>query len=114
MKTSLRYRLVKVAKLLGVRFNPEQDEAVAILNKEIRDLKGIQFSIERYPNGDWMAQSTNIDGILTGGTASDDVDDMIKDAILAYYGVSPKYADDLDIQAIGEAKVTKQEVIAVA
>lgn len=54
----------------------------------------IQFSIHTKPDGTWLAQSSNVDGIITGGANQSDQDAMIKDAIFTYYGIAPKYAHD--------------------
>ena len=97
---------------LGIKPNPENNANVTALYKDIRDLNGIEFSVSRFPNGDWMAKSTNIDGILTGGDATDDMEEMVKDAILTYYGITPAYCDDVKIYSSNNKEVVRQEVIA--
>lgn len=89
MKYSMRYRVANLAKKLGVDFDPKKSPELMAMKEEITALPdGIQFRITTEPNGDWMAESVNIDGILTGGDARDNVDEMIKDAIFTYYGVT--------------------------
>jgi hypothetical protein len=103
-----------VAKSLGYRFNAKSDEKVQEMIKEITELGGLSFSIERYPNGDWMAKSTNIEGVLTGGGSKDDVDEWIKDAVYAYYDIEPQFCHEDLIALAGSPSIVQQEVFATA
>ncbi|MCL2451826.1 hypothetical protein FWD20_03055 [Candidatus Saccharibacteria bacterium] len=114
MKTSLRYKLVLLARRLGAKFDGSNDPNVIEMLREIKELGGLQFSIEHAPDGNWLAKSTNVDGILTGGDARDDVNGLIKDAVFTYYGIAPKYCSDTLIRLSGESKVIRQEVLAAA
>lgn len=115
MKYSLAYILTHLAKNIGVNFDPAKCPKLAEMRKEISELpNGIQFTISCNPNGDWVAESVNIPGILTGGTAKDDVDTMIKDAIFTYYGIPPKYCDSNILRNTSEPTVIKQALYATA
>lgn len=109
MKYSIRYRLARLVKQMGLQCNPQKCEALLGMQKEMATLRdGIQFSITRDASGGWVAESANIDGILTGGGPNDSVDNMIKDAIFTYYGVPPEYCDGALIRSASESATTKQ------
>lgn len=115
MKYSIRYCLARLAKQLGVQHSSQNCGALQEMQKEMAALPdGIQFSITRDVSGDWVAESINIDGILTGGGPDDKVDDMIKDAIFTYYGVPPEYCDNTLIRNASEPVTTKQAMYATA
>jgi hypothetical protein len=106
--------LVQIAKRFNVKFDGITDPAVQAMRGEIQRLGGIQFRIELTPSGDWMAKSTNVDGILTGGSAEDSKDELIKDAIFTYYGVRPQYCEGSLLRTAGESKVIRQDVLVAA
>ena len=116
MKYSMRYMMANLAKQLGVKFDPKQCQAVLEMRKEITSLPegGIQFTITRESNGDWVAESVSIPGILTGGTANDDINEMVKDAIFTYYGIPPEYCDNRILRESGEPVTVKHAVFATA
>jgi hypothetical protein len=105
---------VKLAKGFGVKFNGADDPNVQAMQEEINELKGIHFAVEQYPNGDWMAKSTNVDGILTGGSSGDNVEELMKDAVFTYYGISSKYCDDKLMKIAGDIKTVRQDVLIAA
>lgn len=112
MKYSLRYTFYNA---VNKAFNLEKKEIPEIkaMLEEIKRVDGIDFSvIKEERSGNWMAKSTNVEGILTGGSASDNIDDMIKDAIFTYYGIDSKdcVLDSIPISRQGK-KVTRQEVV---
>lgn len=112
LKTSMTYRFVSALRRIGIKPDLESNANIAVLHKEIADLNGIEFSVSRFPDGEWMAKSTNVDGILTGGDATDNIEDMIRDAILTYYDIAPAYCDDIKIHSSNNREVVRQEVIA--
>ena len=116
MKYSIRYKMAKTLKKMGMNFDSKKNEAVKNMQEVMNSLpdSSIQFVVSREPNGDWVAESVNLSGILTGGTARDDVNEMIKDAIFTYFEVPAKYCDDTLIRAASEPVVIKQEMFAVA
>lgn len=99
---------------LGIKPSLDNNPNIAALHKDIKELNGLEFSISHFPNGEWVAKSTNIDGILTGGDATDSVDDMVKDAILTYYNIAPAYCDSVQVQLSNNKEVVRQEVVATA
>lgn len=114
MKTSIRYKLTKVIKGMGFSFKQSNSTAVADMMKELNELKSIDFRIETFPNGDWVAESTNLTGIITGGSKGDDISEMIKDAIFTYYGVPAEYCESKILRAAGEPRKLTQEVAITA
>lgn len=112
MKYSLRYAFYNaVNKALNIK--KKNIPEVETMLKEIKLANSINFVITKdEETGDWMAKSTNIEGILTGGSSSDNIDDMIKDAIFTYYGIDSKdcVLDSIPISRQGE-KITRQEVV---
>ncbi len=57
--------------------------------QSLKSLDGVEFAVEIYSDGRWVAESKNVDGMITGGTNVAEMDDMLKDAIFTYFGVSP-------------------------
>jgi len=61
----------------------------------IQKLGGIQFAIEMNPDGTWVAESVNIEGIIAGGFHyPDDLAAMERDAIFAYFRIPPQLCND--------------------
>lgn len=115
MKYSLAYIITRLAKNVGINFDPTKCPELAEMKKEISKLpNGIQFTISHSPNGEWIAESVNIPGILTGGDAKDDIDAMVKDAIFTYYGVPPQYCDTSLLRNASKPITIKQSVYATA
>lgn len=116
MKYSVRYKLARAMKKIGVDFDPLKNDAVRNMKEVIESLPNasIQFTVSREANGDWVAESVNLSGILTGGNSKDDIQEMIKDAIFTYFEVPAKYCDDSLIRAAGEPVIIKQEMFATA
>ena len=116
MKYSVRYKVAKALKKVGINFDAAKCPEVVNMKDVIEALSGgsIQFTVSREPNGDWIAESVNIQGILTGGTATDDINKMIKDAIFTYFGIPARYCDDSLIRESGEPLIIKQELFATS
>ena len=110
MKTSLAYKFSKFMREQGRRLNPLENEAVIHMRSEIDQLdEGIQFTVSTYEDGSWMAKSTNVEGILSGGRDASEIPEVIKDAIFTYYDIPPKYCNDDLLRGTGEKKVVKRE-----
>ena len=116
MQYSIRYKIAKLLRKAGAKFDAAKCPEVINMQEVVAALSGgsIQFTVSREPNGDWIAESVNIRGILTGGTAADDVNKMIKDAIFTYFEVPARYCDDALIRASGEPVVVTQEMFATS
>jgi hypothetical protein len=60
-------------------------------------LQGMEltFSIETYPNEEWVARCNEIPAIVTGGRGDNitDMDNLIRDAILTAAGVDTQYVN---------------------
>ena len=81
--------------------------------EEIRQLNGgIKFNIDHYPDGTWTAESTNVDGIITGGNDVKETSSMIKDAIFTYYQIPPQLCNDSLLKSDNEAVALTQAVYA--
>lgn len=117
MKSSIQYRIAELTKKTGlVKTNPADCPELVAMKTAMASLSGggIQFSVSRNANGEWVAESVNVPGIITGGDAKDDADAMIKDAIFTYYAVPPLYCDDILIREANEPITIKQQVFATA
>ncbi len=57
----------------------------------------LTFSVKQYPGEEWVAQCNEIDGIVTGGTGYDldQMERLIRDAILSAAGIPNKFADKI-------------------
>lgn len=97
---------------LGFNFNEEANERVVNMRSTIHalDNHAIQFIIEQYPDGSWSAESTNIDGIMTGGQDTREIPAMIKDAIFTYFEIPPKLCIDGLLRSDNEPVTVKQTV----
>ncbi|MDO8618029.1 MAG: type II toxin-antitoxin system HicB family antitoxin [Candidatus Uhrbacteria bacterium] len=102
MVNKIVYKLAQAARKVGINFHEESDPRVQVMRKSIHDLGGIQFTIEVDKDGNWAAESTNIDGIITGGYNLQDAAAQIKDAIFTYFGIPPHLCKDALMRAEGE------------
>ncbi|MCL2085832.1 type II toxin-antitoxin system HicB family antitoxin [Candidatus Saccharibacteria bacterium] len=111
MKYNLAYKLVNIAKSCGLVFDAKNNPEIKEMQKTIAKLenKAIIFRVAKDTNGDWYAESTNLPGILTGGNSTDDINEMIKDAIFTYFGVPAKYCDDRLLRHENERVEIKRE-----
>lgn len=112
MKYSMRY---KVANLLRNQNNLQKAELcpeVVEMRKDINSLenKNINFEIKVYPDGSWTARSTNVDGLLTGSRKQSEANELLKDAILTYYNIPAKYAQDRLLRNTSEPITVDQQV----
>ena len=97
---------------LGHNFNEEADDHVVEMRSTINSLDNhaIQFKIEQYPDGSWSAESTNIDGIMTGSKDPREIPELIKDAIFTYFEVPAKFCKDDLLRSDNEPAMVKQTV----
>lgn len=97
---------------LGVNFNEEANASVSEMLSAINHLDNhaIQFSIEQYPDGSWSAESTNVDGIMTGGRDSREIPELIKDAIFTYFEIPAQLCRDDLLRSDNEPATVKQTV----
>jgi hypothetical protein len=96
---------------MGYNFNESSDARVLVMKKEIKKIGGkIEFNIEQYPDGSWTAESTNIEGILTGGRNSKEITITIKDAIFTFFGIPPQLCNDNLLRGDNEPVTLKQHI----
>ncbi len=84
------YNIANLIRKFGFDLNEKNDARVIKMQKEISKIGEIEFKIEQYPDGSWVAESTNVDGIITGGTITKNMSATIKDAVFTYYEI-PAY-----------------------
>ena len=106
------YNLSNVARKMGYNFNEASDERVVKMKKEIDQIGKIKFKIEQYPDGSWTAESTNFDGIITGGTHRQNISSTIKDAVLTYFEIPPHLCINTLLRGDNEPVTVKQNVYA--
>lgn len=83
----------------------EMQSAIASLNDH-----SIQFLIERYPDGSWSAESTNLDGIMTGSKDLKEAPELIKDAVFTYFEIPPHLCNEALLRSDNEPVTVKQNV----
>ena len=106
------YVLANFARKAGFNFHESNDERVIRMKKEIDKIGKIEFKIEQYPDGSWTAESMNIDGIITGGTNTQDISSTIKDAVFTYFEIPPHLCADFLLKRDSEPITIKQNVYA--
>lgn len=95
----------------GVNFHEEGDARVVAMKKEIQRLGGkVEFKIEQYPDGTWTRESTNLEGIITGGHSTKDASREIRDAIFTYFGIPPHLCNHDLLKADNEPVTIRQQV----
>ena len=106
------YTVAQLLRRMGVRFHEEQDPRVQSMRQAIDRLGSIQFSIEVAPDGTWAAESTNIDGIITGGRSLESINEQLKDAVFTYFEIPPHLCSEALVKAQGEAVKFEHRVYA--
>lgn len=94
----MRYKVANLMRRKGYGLNEKKCPEVIEMQKEIASLgSGINFDIKTYPDGMWTAKSTNVDGILTGSRNLSEINELLKDATLTYYGVPSHFAYSISV-----------------
>jgi len=106
------YNLSNLARKLGYDFHETRDARVIQMKKEIETIGSIEFKIEQYPDGSWTAESVNFDGIITGGTSTQNISSSIKDAIFTYFEIPAYLCNDILLRGNNEPITIKQNVYA--
>lgn len=110
-KNRIIYNFATLLRKWGVTFGEANDPYVISMQKEIAKIGGkIEFKIEQYPDGSWVAESTNIDGIITGGHDIRDIVPMEKDAVFTYFNVPPHHCVDSLLKADNEPVTVTQRM----
>lgn len=93
--TKMIYNAAQGLRSCGIKFHEEDSPKVIAMRKRMQALDGvIEFKIEQYPDGSWSAESTNIDGIITGGRNTKEISSIIKDAIFTYFEIPAHLSND--------------------
>lgn len=106
------YNLSNLARKIGYKFNETADARVVKMKKEIDRLGKIEFKIDQHPDGSWTAESINFDGIITGGTNTQNMSSTIKDAIFTYFEIPPHLCADTLLRGDNEPVTVRQSVYA--
>lgn len=106
------YNLSNLARRVGYNFDEQNDERVVKMKREIDKIGKIEFKIEQHPDGSWTAESTNFDGIITGGTNTQHISSTIKDAVFTYFKIPPHLCVDALLRGDNEPVTIKQNVYA--
>lgn len=106
------YTFARVLRQMGVHFHEENDSRVKAMREAIFKLGSIQFSIDVFPDGSWAAESTNIDGIITGGTNKDHINENLKDAVFTCFEIPPYLCNDTLVKTQDEPLRLEQRMYA--
>ncbi len=86
-----------------------QDIRLQKMRSTISRLGGISFHFENEPTGEWAAESTNIKGILTGGSSfPSDIDAAIQDAIFTYFEIPAHLCNHAMLERAGKTVKIKE------
>ena len=106
------YKFSNLIRKMGIDLHENNDPRVIAMKKEIDKLGKIEFKIEQYPDGSWTAESTNLDGIITGGTNTQDISATIKDAVFTYFEIPPYLCVDSLLRRDNEPVTMRQNIYA--
>lgn len=106
------YKFSNLIRKMGIDFHENSNPLVIAMKREIDKLGKIEFKIEQYPDGSWTAESTNMDGIITGGTNTQDISATIKDAVFTYFEIPPYLCVDSLLRRDNEPVTMRQNVYA--
>lgn len=106
------YAISNAMRKAGWNFNEASNPRVQEMQSTINELenKSVDFYIEQQPDGTWVAQSTNIDGIMTGGKDPREIPEMLKDAVFTYFEVPPQFCNDALLHSDNEPAKIQQRV----
>ncbi len=99
-------------KKLGIDVSDGKHPAVLEMQRSIGRAGGISFKYEIYPDGSWTAESTNFDGIITGGRNTKEINSVVKDAVFTYFGVPTQNCKDELLVASNEPVSMRQQIFA--
>ena len=83
------YNIANFVRKIGFDLNEKNDKRVLEMQRKISKIGKLEFKIEQYPDGSWVAESVNINGIITGGKTTKNMSAIIKDAIYTYFEIPP-------------------------
>lgn len=90
----------------ALRKEAQQSPAVMAMFEQIGNLPHgrLEFKVSMARNGDWMAESVNLPGILTGGRKGDDINELIEDATFTFFEIPRAYCSVIRLFNTGEKK----------
>lgn len=106
------YKFAQILRVLGVDFGEKSSQKVQEMRVKIHQLGAIKFKIEFYPDNSWSAESTNIDGIITGSKDIKEMNSFIRDAVFTYFEIPPHLCNDELIRTSSEAITVTQKIYA--
>ena len=106
------YNIANFVRKIGFDLNEKNDKSVLEMQKKISKIGKLEFKIEQYPDGSWVAESVNIDGIITGGKTTKNMSAIIKDAIYTYFEIPPYLCVDSLLKGDNEPVTLIQSVYA--
>lgn len=106
------YKIAQGLRKIGVNFHEINDPRVKAMQATIQKLGSVEFKIELESDGSWVAESMNIDGIITGGSKRQNINEMIRDAIFTYFEIPPYLCNDALVTSSSESLVLEQRVYA--
>ncbi|MEK7665579.1 MAG: hypothetical protein AAB337_01720 [Patescibacteria group bacterium] len=106
------YKIAQGLRKIGVNFDEINDPRVKAMQAAIQKLGSVEFKIELESDGSWVAESVNIDGIITGGSMRQNINEMIRDAIFTYFEIPPYLCNDALVTSSSESMVLEQRVYA--
>jgi len=105
------YILANTLRQAGVHFNEAADSRILEMKKQIESLGGkIELKIEQYPDGSWTAESTNLDGVITGGANTKEMSALIRDAVFTYFSIPPHLCNDSLLRTDNEPVTLRQRI----
>lgn len=105
------YFLADGLRKFGFNFNEELNPSIQKMRQAIKEIGGgIEFKIEQYPDGSWVAESVNIEGVITGSKNIKEISHLIKDAVFTYFNIPPYLCRDDLLKADNEPVTLRQKV----
>ena len=113
MLRKIQYNL---AKSLNFPIKPEGNYRVQNMKEAISRMGGkLNFRIQKNEDG-WLAECQEIKGIITGGTnanvTSEEINNIIRDAIFSAFGLPPYACKDDLIRNVQEVVLEERRVFA--
>ena len=112
LQNQILYFSANQLRKLGVHFDGSANEQVLEMKRVIQalDNSAVDFKIDNHPDGSWVAESTNIDGIITGSADPREIPALIRDAVFTYFEVPPQFCKDELLRSDNEPARVEQRL----
>ncbi len=112
LQNQVIYLSANALRKLGYNFHEESNKRVKEMRDAINDLENhsVSFKIDQHPDGSWSAESTNIDGVMTGSNDPREIPELLKDAVFTYFEIPPQLCRDDILRTDNEPAKVKQNV----